>query len=46
MTKEDLEYAKREAILHSTIVNQRKSMGYGHINGKNSSQRKTRRAKN
>lgn len=43
MTKEDFEYAEREAILHSTIVHQRKFMGYGLQNGKNTSQRKTRR---
>jgi hypothetical protein len=45
MAEEDFEYAQREAILHSTIANQRKFMSYGLQNGKNNSQRKTRRAK-
>ncbi|HUD02673.1 MAG TPA: GDP-mannose 4,6-dehydratase [Candidatus Paceibacterota bacterium] len=46
MAKEDLEYAKREAILHNPIANQRKFMSYGLQNGKNTSQRKNRRNKN
>jgi GDPmannose 4,6-dehydratase len=46
MAKEDFEYAQREAILHTPIANQRRIIGYGQTNGKNTSQRKTRRAKN
>jgi GDPmannose 4,6-dehydratase len=46
MAKEDLEYAKRELILHSSVVHQPKFMSYGHENGKDTPKRKTRRAKN
>lgn len=46
MTESDLEYAKREQILHSPIVTQRKFMSYGLQNGKNTTQRKNRRNKN
>jgi GDPmannose 4,6-dehydratase len=46
MAMEDLEYAKREAVLHTPVVNQRKFISYGDKNGKNSPQRKTRRIKN
>lgn len=46
MTKEDFEYAQREAVLQTPIANQRKIISYGDINGKNTTQRQNRRAKN
>jgi GDPmannose 4,6-dehydratase len=50
MTKEDFEVVQREVLLHTIVPNQRKITGYGKINdnlnGKNTTQRKSRRAKN
>lgn len=45
MAEQDLEYAKREAILHTPIVSQRKFISYGDKNGKSTPQRKGRSAK-
>lgn len=46
MTKEDLEYARREAVLRTPIVRQRKFIGYGDKNEKNTPSRKSGRTKN
>lgn len=44
MAKEDFEHVQREALLHTPVTHQRKFMGYGLENGKDTKSGKNRRA--